>query len=94
MDVFQNIDFLQKTITFNTPPASGSNNISVSYGYEVPLLIRGEKQSSIDTHGRHSKRLVMPWIRTKNDGIRFINGYLGRFKDRYNEKFIGRRRCG
>lgn len=72
---------LQKTITFNTPPASGSNNISVSYGYEVPLLIRGEKQSSIDTHGRHSKRLVMPWIRTKNDGIRFINGYLGRFKD-------------
>ena len=23
----------------------------------------------------------MPWIRTRNDGIRFINGYLNRFKE-------------
>ena len=32
-------------------------------------------------HGRHSKRLVMPWIRNRNDGVRFINGYLNRYKE-------------
>jgi len=72
---------LNKTITFACAPACGACNIVVEYGYELPLLIRGEKNSSIDLYGRHSKRLVMPWIKTRNDGIRFINGYLNRFKE-------------
>lgn len=72
---------LNKTITFTCAPASGSCNIVVDYDYELPLLIRGEKNSSIDLYGRYSKRLVMPWIKTRNDGIRFINGYLNRFKE-------------
>ena len=72
---------LNKTITFLCAPGSGSCNVKVEYQYEIPLLIRGEKQSSINLYGRHSKRLVMPWIRTRNDGIRFINGYLNRFKE-------------
>ncbi len=72
---------LNKTITFTCAPACGACNTVVEYGYEIPLLIRGQKQSSIDLNGRHSKRLVMPWIRTRNDGIRFINGYLNRFKE-------------
>ena len=72
---------LNKTITFVSAPASASCNITVEYQYEIPLLIRGEKQSSIDINGRHSKRMVMPWIRTRNDGIRFINGYLNRYKE-------------
>lgn len=69
-----------QTISFTSPPA-GSAAIVVNYQYEVPLLIRGEKQASILEHGRHSKRLVMPWIRNRNDGVRFINGYLNRYKE-------------
>lgn len=76
-----NYCLLNKTITFTCAPACGACNIVVEYQYELPLLIRGQKQSSIDINGRHSKRLVMPWIRTRNDGIRFINGYLNRFKE-------------
>jgi hypothetical protein len=72
---------LNKTIDFVCAPACGACNIVVEYEYELPLLIRGEKNSSIDLYGRHSKRLVMPWIKTRNDGIRFINGYLNRFKE-------------
>jgi hypothetical protein len=72
---------LNKTITFTTAPPSGSNNINVTYTYEVPLLVRGEKNDSISQYGRHSKRLVMPWLKTRNDAIRFINGYLGRYKE-------------
>jgi hypothetical protein len=71
---------LNKTLTFTCAPACAAA-IQMIYQYELPLLIRGEKQSSIDSNGRHSKRLVMPWIRTRNDGIRFINGYLNRFKE-------------
>jgi len=72
---------INKTIVFTSAPPSAGCNIVVEYQYELPLLIRGQKQSSIDLNGRHSKRLVMPWIRTRNDGIRFINGYLNRFKE-------------
>ena len=71
---------INKTIIFDVAPGVGVA-IVVDYDYEIPLLIRGEKQSSIDLYGRHSKRLVMPWIKTRNDGIRFINGYLNRFKE-------------
>jgi hypothetical protein len=69
-----------KTITFGVNPPNG-HSVVVNYQYEVPLLIRGEKQDSILEHGRHSKRLVMPWIRTRNDGVRFVNGYLNRYKN-------------
>jgi len=71
---------INKTIIFDVAPTCGQA-IQIDYQYEIPLLIRGEKQSSIDLYGRHSKRLVMPWIKTRNDGIRFINGYLNRFKE-------------
>ena len=69
-----------KTIELHTAPTPG-HSVVIAYEYEVPLLIRGEKQDSITEHGRHSKRLVMPWIRTRNDGVRFINGYLNRYKN-------------
>jgi hypothetical protein len=71
---------LGKTVTFSAPPLNGAT-VVVKYQYEIPLLIRGEKQASVLEHGRHSKRLVMPWIRNRNDGVRFINGYLNRYKE-------------
>ena len=69
-----------KTVTFGVNPPNG-HSVVIKYQYEVPLLIRGEKQDSIEEYGRHSKRLVMPWIRTRNDGVRFVNGYLNRYKN-------------
>jgi hypothetical protein len=58
-----------------------SQSIAVTYQYELPLLIRGIKSDSVESNGVKSKRLVMPWIRERNDGVKFINAYLGRFKD-------------
>jgi hypothetical protein len=75
------VDSIGKTITFTTAPASGTNNIEVDYEFEKPLYIRGTKQSSIDTHGVHAKKLIMPWIKTRNDGVRFVQQYLSRYKD-------------
>jgi len=74
-------DTMARTITFATAPATGSNNISVEYDFERPLYIRGVRETSITTYGRHAKKLNLPWISTKQDGIRFVQSYLNRYKD-------------
>jgi hypothetical protein len=75
------VDALGKTVTFIIAPASGTNNISVDYEYEKPLYIRGTRSSSITTYGTHAKRMLLPWIKNRNDGVRFIQSYLSKFKD-------------
>jgi len=74
-------DTMARTIIFTTPPATGSNNISVDYIFERPLYIRGTKESSIATYGVHAKKLNLPWISTRQDGVRFVQSYLNRYKD-------------
>ena len=74
-------DTMARTITFATAPATGSNNITVEYDFERPLYIRGVRETSITTYGRHAKKLNLPWISTKQDGIRFVQSYLNRYKD-------------
>jgi len=74
-------DTMTRTITFTVAPASGSNNISVEYVYEKPLYIRGTKESSITTYGVHAKRLNLPWINNRQDGVRFVQAYLNKYKD-------------
>ena len=80
-EVDYEIDTLGRTLTFTTAPSSGSNNIVVEYEYEAPLFFRGTRQSSITTYGVHAKKLNMPWISTRGDGVRFIQLYLNRYKD-------------
>jgi len=74
-------DTMTRTLTFTTAPATGTDNISVEYVYEKPLYIRGTKQSSIDTYGVHAKRLNLPWINNRQDGVRFVQAYLNKYKD-------------
>ena len=74
-------DTMSRTITFTTAPASGTNNVSVEYVYEKPLYIRGTKESSITTYGVHAKRLNLPWINNRQDGVRFVQAYLNKYKD-------------
>jgi len=74
-------DTMARTITFTTAPATASNNIIVEYIYERPLYIRGVKETSITEYGRHAKKLTLPWISTREDGVRFVQSYLNRYKD-------------
>ena len=74
------IDSIGKTLTFITAPAN-SAAIIIDYEFEKPLYIRGTRQSSITEHGTHAKKLIMPWIKTRFDGIRFVQSYLNRYKD-------------
>jgi hypothetical protein len=80
-EVDYELDSLGRLITFTTAPASGTNNVKAEYEYELPLYFRGTRQSSITEYGTHAKRLNMPWINNRGDGVRFIQSYLNRYKD-------------
>jgi hypothetical protein len=80
-EVDYDFDTMARTEIFATAPTTGSNNISVEYDFEKPLYIRGTKESSIITYGRHAKKLNLPWITTKADGVRFVQSYLNRYKE-------------
>jgi hypothetical protein len=75
------VDSLGKTVSFIVAPSSGTNNVSIDYEFEKPLYIRGTRSSSIATYGTHAKRMLLPWIKNRNDGVRFIQSYLSKFKD-------------
>ena len=74
------VDGIGRNVIFTVAPANNAA-IVMDYEYEKPLYIRGTRQSSIDTHGVHAKRLIIPWIKNRNDGVRFIQSYLSKFKD-------------
>ena len=79
-EIDYDVDSTGKTITFTTAPANGVS-ITVDYEYERPLYIRGTRQDSITANGVHAKKLIMPWIKNRFDGIRFVQSYLNRYKD-------------
>ena len=77
-EVDYTLDSVGKTIEF-TNAVSGT--IVAKYDYEKPLLIRGTRSSSQATYGVHAKRLNLPWITNRQDGVRFVQSYLNRYKD-------------
>jgi len=75
------VDSLNNKIVFTDTAPTNTSTVTVDYEFEKPLYIRGTRQSSIDEHGVHAKKLIMPWIRSRNDGVRFVQQYLSRYKD-------------
>lgn len=74
-----NINTCSNIITFASAPATGCCNIKVSYDYELPIIVKSKKQGSIDSYGKYSKKLILQWVKTREDGVRFSAGYLNRF---------------
>lgn len=79
-NVDYSVDTLSKDITFTTAPSNGAT-ITASFDYEIPMVIKGERPSSIAKYGMHAKKLVMNWITNRTDGVRFVQSYLNRYKD-------------
>jgi len=77
-EVDYSLDSSGKSVTFST---AKSGSTKATYEYEKPLYFRGKRESSITTHGVHAKRLNLPWISNREDGIRFVQSYLNRYKD-------------
>ena len=75
-----NVDAVGKTVTLETAPIN-SSTVTVDYEFERPLYIRGTRQDSITANGVHAKKLIMPWVKTRFDGVRFVQAYLNRYKD-------------
>jgi hypothetical protein len=80
-EVDYDVDSVNNKIIFINTAPTNTSTVTVDYEFEKPLYIRGTRQSSIDEHGVHAKKLIMPWIRNRNDGVRFVQQYLSRYKD-------------
>tara|TARA_B100001750_G_scaffold124873_1_gene99107 strand:- start:996 stop:3230 length:2235 start_codon:yes stop_codon:yes gene_type:complete len=74
------VDSAGKNVTFTTAPVTGVNNVAIEYDYEIPMVIQGEKRSSIETYGKHSKTLTLSWVNNRTDGVRLVQSYLNRHK--------------
>lgn len=51
-------DLENGTITFETAPGSGSDNIDVYYNYTIPIKVEGSNQTSIDLYGRYEHKII------------------------------------
>lgn len=80
-EVDYTIDTENKQLIFTVAPPSASNNIVIFYQYEQPLFIRQDRPDSIVEFGKRAKRLIMPWLRRYDDGVRFASAYLNAFSD-------------
>lgn len=74
------VDSNQKAIIFYNAPANGANIIA-EYNYELPLTVKGTRQSSISEYGIHSKQFNMAWVSTREDAVRFIQSYLNKYRE-------------
>lgn len=72
------LDTLSKTVTFTTAP---SGTITASFDYEIPMIIKGERASSIAKYGIHAKKLTMKWITNRQDGVRFVQSFLNKYSE-------------
>ena len=72
------VDAANKRIDISASLASGTS-VTIEYDYEKPLYIRQTRPKSIERYGQRAKRLTLPWIRTYNDGVRFVSSYLNVF---------------
>jgi len=81
-EVDYDVNTVTKTLTFTacSIPACGTS-VLIEYEYEQPLNIRGKCDASIAEFGIKAKRLILPWITSRQDGVRFINAYLENFRD-------------
>jgi len=79
-EVDYSVNTVTRIVTFVVAPMCG-DSILIEYEYELPLNIRGKNDASIASIGVKAKRLILPWITSRSDGLRFISAYLETFKD-------------
>lgn len=75
-DYTYNLD--ARTITF-TDPAKEGEHFKIPYTYESPIYIKSEREDSISTYRRKSRKLTIPWLRTEADAVKFAQAYLDAF---------------
>lgn len=70
-----------KTIDFLSAPASGTDNISVTYDFEMPIDLRGvdADPSYITQYGIIEKEIVRPHLKDTDDAIQYALEYVNKF---------------
>jgi hypothetical protein len=75
------LDKENKTITFDTAPASGSNNITAEYEFEIPIKIRRRDGASIALYGQKDKTYNKPYIKSRDEARSYASFILSTFSN-------------
>jgi len=70
-----------KLLVFTTAPGSGTDNISTTYSYQVPVIVETEDEDSVVTYGERHKEIDAPFIKTFADARRYANELLNVYGD-------------
>jgi len=68
-----------KQITFSSAPASGTNNIKVTYTASIPISVRRRSKASRDTYGDYPKVFKKRYIKTRTEARAYADFIIGRF---------------
>jgi hypothetical protein len=60
-----------KLLTFTTAPGTGTDNISTTYSYQIPVVVETELETSVDTYGERHKEVDAPFIKTFEDARQY-----------------------
>ena len=70
-----------RIVTFDTAPATGSENIKIGYTYSYPIYCDKKNKTSIDSYGEFMKKMWLTWIKSRKDAINYALEYVEAYKD-------------
>lgn len=73
------IDRENRKIIFDTAPASGTDNIQVTYDVSIPITITRRNKASIDTYNEHDKTFKKPYIKSRDNARELAQFLINQF---------------
>lgn len=71
----------KKQLTFDTAPASGTDNVQVIFTFNVPINPKRQNSESIEKYGQHDKVFRVPYITSRSEARDFATYIINKFKD-------------
>jgi hypothetical protein len=75
------VDRENKTITFDSAPASGTNNVKIFYTYAVQIKVTLQNNASITSYTQQDKKIEKPYLTSFSEARDFARNYLSIYKD-------------
>lgn len=75
------IDTENRTVIFNTAPASATGNVVVNYTYGVPIIVQKQDDVSITNYGLREQKIENEFLLSKEDAQAVAVEYIDSWKD-------------
>lgn len=79
------LDRESKKVIFDSAPASGTNNVKITYTVSVPISSRRRDFVSISVYGQRDKVFKKAYIKTREEARKYAEFIINRYKDPIEE---------